>query len=200
MMSVLPPANLMSSTNTDKKIPFSRCKNTYSQLATFSQPYFNRIFSKCLSHNSSAKGWPYRFLSRRTTASSILDHDFGHLCRGRRLQMCGHFDFEIFNHVGASFILTWVQADTASAACPAHFGSLDISFHSNCQRFVSFNNTSVFCPVFPNSAASFLATSARWSLQSIAAGIGFPTFYLHSSWYPWILHHLDQWSKYRSIF
>ena len=25
--------------------------------------------------------------------SSILDHDFGHLCRGRRIQMSGHSDF-----------------------------------------------------------------------------------------------------------
>ena len=31
----------------------------------------------------------------------------------------------IFNNFGASSILTWVQADTASAACPAHLGSLD---------------------------------------------------------------------------
>ena len=40
--------------------------------------------------------------------------------------MSGHSDFGIFNNVGASFILTWVLADTASAACPTHPGGLDI--------------------------------------------------------------------------
>ena len=50
------PANLMSSTYTDKNNTFSRCTNKHSQLETFSQPCFNRIFSNCLSHNSPAKG------------------------------------------------------------------------------------------------------------------------------------------------
>ena len=31
-----------------------------------------------------------------------------------------------FNNLGASSILTWVYADTASAACPAHPGNLDM--------------------------------------------------------------------------
>ena len=69
-----------------------------------------------------AKGWPYRFRSRGTTGSSILDHDFGHLCRGRRIQMSGHSDFGIFNNLWASSIFTWVLADTASAACPSQPG------------------------------------------------------------------------------
>ena len=56
----------------------------------------------------------------------MLDHDFGLLCRGRRIQMSGHSDFGIFNKLGASSIFTWVQADTASAACPAHLGSLEM--------------------------------------------------------------------------
>ena len=30
---------------------------------------------------------------------SILDHDLGHLCRGRRIQMSGHSDFGIFNNL-----------------------------------------------------------------------------------------------------
>ena len=34
-----------------------------------------------------------KILSRGTTGSSILDHDFGHLCRGRRIHMSGHSDF-----------------------------------------------------------------------------------------------------------
>ena len=48
------PANFMSSTYTDKNNTFSRCTNKHSQLETFSQPYFNRIFSNCLSRNSPA--------------------------------------------------------------------------------------------------------------------------------------------------
>ena len=36
--------------------------------------------------------------SRGTTGSSILDHDFGHLYRGRRIQMSGHSDLGIFTH------------------------------------------------------------------------------------------------------
>ena len=75
------PANFMSSTYTDKNNPFSRCTKRHSQFGVFSQPCFNKIFSTCLSHNSPAKGWPYKFLSRGTTGSSILDHDLGHLCR-----------------------------------------------------------------------------------------------------------------------
>ena len=88
------PANYMSSAYTDKNNPFSRCANRHFQLETFSPPCFNRIFSNCLSNKSPAKGWPYRFRSRRTTGSSILDHDLGHLCRGRRIQMSGHSHWE----------------------------------------------------------------------------------------------------------
>ena len=84
---------------------FSLCTNKHSQLETFSQQYFSRIISNCLSHNSPAKGWPHRFRSRGTTGSSILDHDLGHLCRGRRIQMSRHSDFRIFNNFGASSII-----------------------------------------------------------------------------------------------
>ena len=56
----------------------------------------------------------------------MLDHDLGHLCFGRHIQISGHSDFGIFTNVGASFILTWVKADAASAACPAHPGSLEM--------------------------------------------------------------------------
>ena len=40
--------------------------------------------------------------------------------------MSGHSEFGIFNNLGASSIFTWVEADTASAACRAHPGSLDM--------------------------------------------------------------------------
>ena len=85
-------------------ILFSRCTNKHSQLETFSLPCFKRIFSSCLAHNSPAKGWPYRFRSRGTTGSSTLDHDFGHLCCGRRIQMSGHSDLGIFISFGAASI------------------------------------------------------------------------------------------------
>ena len=40
--------------------------------------------------------------------------------------MSGLSDFVIFNNLGASSILTWVQADTASAACPSQLGNLEM--------------------------------------------------------------------------
>ena len=40
--------------------------------------------------------------------------------------MSGHSDLGIFSNFGASSMFTWVTADTASAACPDHPGSLDI--------------------------------------------------------------------------
>ena len=104
------PANLMLSTYTAENNPFSRCTNKHSQLETFSQPYFNRILSNCISRDSLAKGGPYRFRSRGTTGSSILDHDLGHLCRGRRIQMSGQSDYGIFNIFGASSNITWERS------------------------------------------------------------------------------------------
>ena len=40
--------------------------------------------------------------------------------------MSGHSDFGIFHNFEASSILTWVYADTASAACPAQPGNLEM--------------------------------------------------------------------------
>ena len=48
------------------------------------------------------------------------------MCFGRRIQMSEHSDFGFFNNFGASSILTWVSTETASAACPAHPGSLEM--------------------------------------------------------------------------
>ena len=89
----------MSSTYTDKNNPFHGVRISILNWKPLSQPYFNRIFSNRLSHNNPAKRWPYRFRSRGTTGSSILDHDFGHFCRGRRIQIVWTFrfcDFSIF--------------------------------------------------------------------------------------------------------
>ena len=49
------------------------------------------------------------------------------LCRGTRIHMSGHADFGGISNAGASSFLTWVQADTASGACPAHPGRLAIT-------------------------------------------------------------------------
>ena len=120
------PTNFLSSTCTDESNPFPRCTMRHSQFGIFSRPCFNRIFSNCLSHYSLAKRWPYKFLSKGTTGSSMLDHDSGHLCRGGRIQLSGHSDFEILIYLWVSSIFTWVLADTASAACLAHPGSLEM--------------------------------------------------------------------------
>ena len=40
--------------------------------------------------------------------------------------MSGQPDLGIFSNLGASCILTWVQADAATAACPAQPGSLEM--------------------------------------------------------------------------
>ena len=40
--------------------------------------------------------------------------------------MSGHSDYGILNSFGASSIFTWVSADTASAACRAQPGSLEM--------------------------------------------------------------------------
>ena len=54
------------------------------------------LFQVVFPHRKPASGWPCRFRSRGTTASSMLDHDLGHLCRGRRIQMPGHSDLGSF--------------------------------------------------------------------------------------------------------
>ena len=48
------------------------------------------------------------------------------ICRGRRIQVSGHSDLGVFSNLGVSSILTWVQADTAWAACPVQPRSLEV--------------------------------------------------------------------------
>ena len=94
------PTSFMSSTYTDKNRPSSRLTKKHSQFGTLSQQCSNRTFSNCLSHDSPARGWPYIFRSRGTTGSSMLDHDFGHLCFGKRIQISRLSDFGIFSNDG----------------------------------------------------------------------------------------------------
>ena len=56
----------------------------------------------------------------------MFDHDFGHFCRGGRIQMSGHSDLGIFSNFGNLPFLPGYKTDTASAACPEHPGSLDM--------------------------------------------------------------------------
>ena len=77
-----------------------------SQSGTLSHPSSSRTSSNCLSHTRPACGCPNKFRSRGTTGSSMLDHDFGHVCRGRRVHIYGHSDFGILSNFGASSILT----------------------------------------------------------------------------------------------
>ena len=83
-------------------------QNKHSRFGTVSPPSSNRTSSNCLSHKRPASWCRYKFRSRRTTASSILDHDFGNLCRGKRIHLSGHSDFGILSNLGASSIFTGV--------------------------------------------------------------------------------------------
>ena len=57
----------------------------------------------------------------------MFAHDIGHSCLGRRIHTSGHSDSRISSNLGASSNYTWVQADTASAACPWQPGYLAIT-------------------------------------------------------------------------
>ena len=103
------PASLMSSKYTGKNSSFSRLTDKHSQFGTFP----NRIpreLPQTVSHNNPATGWPYRFRSRGTTGSSILDHDLGRLCFGTRIQISGHsltLEFSII--LGHLPLLPWYK-------------------------------------------------------------------------------------------
>ena len=115
----------MSSTYTNKNNPFLRCANKHSQLETFSQPYFNTSFSNYLSHNS----------QRMTVQMSLKKNDrilhtrpwFGPFVSWQTNPSVWTFRFLEFSiFFVASSIFTLIKADTSSAACPAHPGSLDM--------------------------------------------------------------------------
>ena len=74
----------MSSTYTDKNNPFWRCYEWEFSIVNLLSNRTAIGFSQIAFPISPAKGWPYRFCSRGTTGSSILDHDLGHLCRRRK--------------------------------------------------------------------------------------------------------------------
>ena len=67
------------------------------------------------------------FAQEERTGSSILDHDLGVCVLVDESKNLDILTLGFFNNLGASSILAWVYADTASAACPAHPGGLDIT-------------------------------------------------------------------------
>ena len=133
MFSVL-PASLISSIYTVKNSSFARLTNKHSQCKTFSQPCSKRTFSNCFSHNGPARVWSYKFFSRRTAGSSILDHDLGHLCFGRRIQMSGHSDF----------------GKSVHDLCGCHFRCWRSMFSEHCIRIriIFYSVTSEYDPSF----------------------------------------------------
>ena len=120
------PAKFMSSTHTDKNNPFTRCTKKHPQSGFFPtvlQQNFSRVAvpTTVLPEDDRTDfAQEERLgLSYRTRISAI------YLCRGGRIQMSEHSDIGTVNNSGA--IWTWVQADTVSAACPAHPGSLHLT-------------------------------------------------------------------------
>ena len=110
------PANFMSSTYTDKNNPCFRWTNRHSEFATFSHPRSNTTSSNCLSHKRPSTGFPYKFRSRSTTRSSMFDHDFGHLCRGRRILTSGLSDSESVEQSG-SILQCYLSAGRYCISC-----------------------------------------------------------------------------------
>ena len=86
----------MSSTYTDKKNPFWRLYDKHRQLETFSQPYSVGFSQISLPIIVLPKDDRTGSVQEEQLGSSILDHDLGHVCRGRRIQMYGHSDFGNF--------------------------------------------------------------------------------------------------------
>ena len=66
-------------------------------------------------------------LPKEALVLQYFANHYGHLYRGRRPQISKHSDSRIFNGVRASFIVTWVQEDSASLACPTRQNSMAIT-------------------------------------------------------------------------
>ena len=93
----------ISSTLTNKNNPsfFVYVKTYIPMLVRFSHPFSHSTSSMFLSQRRPANGWPYEFLSRCTSSSSISLHIFG-LCRGEILiRIRGHSSFGSRNKSGS---------------------------------------------------------------------------------------------------
>ena len=100
-----------------------RRTNRHSLFGAFFPAKSQRNFLE-LSVPQTASGCPFKFRSRGTTESSMFCTWLSRLCRGRRVHTSGHSDLGIPSNLGASSIITWVHAGTASAACPSQSGYL----------------------------------------------------------------------------
>ena len=98
------PANVMS-TNTGPDLYWRT--NWHSQCGTFTRlliELLQTVFPTVIRQVGDQK----RFGSRGTSGSSMLDHDCGYLCRGRRVPISWHSDLGNFNNAESSSILTLV--------------------------------------------------------------------------------------------
>ena len=103
-------------------------ERTYIPNPVFSPIQVLMKLLRIVSPMTTANGWPCKFRSRGNMGSSMLSHDFGLLCRGRRIQTCGHSFFRIFlSNLRASSNCTWEKSDIASALCPSQPGNLAIT-------------------------------------------------------------------------
>ena len=99
---------------------FSRCMNTHSHPGP--------PFSTCRSHCNPATWCLYKILSNGTTGSCILSHEFWTAGpQDRRIQMVGHPDSSSPKNFGACLLFTLEYPNTASLACRAHPGRLEIT-------------------------------------------------------------------------
>ena len=122
-------------------------------------------FLKFLSHNSPAKGWPYRFRSRGTTGSSILDHDFLATCVVVDESKCLDipiWDFSIFCDLLPFYLgrsrycvcclstATWQSGDNIHDFCCGHLRCWWSLFGEYCirPRVVLYNVTTEYNSTF----------------------------------------------------
>ena len=134
----LRPTMLMSSTDTDKVDLSVRRKYTHSQHVMLHKLSWRSNSSSLRAHNP-ANRWPRRWLSRRTTGS-IVDEDYG----GSFVPIVEHSVFGSFSNLGTSFILTCVQAETASFASPAVHGCCRCHLSCGCAVFREYCSVSFF--------------------------------------------------------
>ena len=175
----------MSSTWTERNKPFLRCMNNTFPVWNFLQFVFYQDLLKWSFPQQSWWWCPYTFLSRRTLGSWISSHYFGRRNLGRRIQIAWHSDADNSNNVGVSSIFTWVWADTALLACPAHPESLEMA---------SRTLAAVMChaedPCSVNTAhepESLFTTSPRSATRPLCVWLCFPILRFWSGTLPWAL-------------
>ena len=102
--------------------------NGHSQFGPFADPSPKRTFSNGLSHKIPASGCPKNFVQEEPLDVQCLTTIWA-ICvvEGVSKELDILPNFWIVSDFGASHILTWVYADTASAACPSPSGSFALT-------------------------------------------------------------------------